>query len=1302
VIGEAFEHAQAGKTSFLENQRMYLDRNGYLEETFFTFSFSPIRDESGGVGGLFHPVTETTARMLTERRARALRDLAARAADTKTTDEACRSIIASLATCELDVPFALLYLFDADGRATLAASCGIEAGTAACPPGFELDDPLAENPWPVATALNSGRRAIVDDLRERFGNLSCGPYPEPVQKAAVIPVPAVGAGRRAGVLIAGLSTRLPFDEAYAGFLDLLAGHIGTVVANAQAHWEERRRAEALAELDRAKTAFFSNVSHEFRTPLTLMLAPLEELLVAAGVPKSAQTEIARVHRNGLRLLKLVNTLLDFSRIEAGRAEAVYEPTDLSHLTVDLASVFRSATEHAGLALQVDCPPLGEPVFVDHGMWEKVVLNLLSNAFKFTFEGTITVTLRIKDGHVELEVRDTGTGIRASDLPRVFDRFHRIQGARSRTHEGTGIGLALVQELAHMHGGSASVASELGVGTVFTISIPRGKSHLPAGRIQVDRHFASPSTGARPYIEEALRWLPEEVENSIAPLAAAPSSPDSALSEVQPRPEAGVILLADDNSDMRDYLFRILVERYIVHAVRDGQEALEFARRSPVDLVLSDVMMPRMDGFELLKQLRSGIRTKAIPVILLSARTGEESRVEGLEAGADDYLVKPFTVKELLARVESNLRMSRIRRESAALHDSELRFRTMADCAPLMLWTCDPSRRCDYFNRGWLAFTGHNLEEEISSDWTALIHSHDRPGFVSRFDAAAEHRLRFEMELRLQRGDGQHRWVSGAGAPLFLPDGAFLGYVFSCVDVDDRKRAQQALADREEQLDLALAATSQGLWDWHLLTGHCYFSPRYHQILGYEAGELPARFTTWTNLLHPDDRSLAADDRPENLRLLNGEFTRECRLRQKGGEYIWIQSKGKVTEWTADRIPARLVGTITDITQRRRLDEQFYQSQRLDSIGRLAAGVAHDFNNLLTVINGYAAMLLTDLAHVDVAVDGLNEIRAAGERAAALTQQLLAFSRKQILKIAAIDLNDVVKDVHKMLRRLIGEDIKIVLELAPDLGNIIADAGQIQQIVMNLAVNSRDAMPNGGTLLIETSNAFLDETYISKHPGIRSGHHVMMAVSDTGAGMTAEVQEKLFEPFYTTKPKGHGTGLGLSTVYGIVKQSGGWIWVYSEVGKGATFKLYFPRTDEEPAAPVRSAVSNLDGAAVILVVEDQDDVRSLAVKALQRYGHTVLSAKDATDAIRTCTEYPGRIDLMLTDVVMPGLTGRELAIEVARIRPETRVLFMSGYTDNAIAHRGVLDPDVEYIPKPFTPEGLARRVRAVLATRPPAQ
>jgi signal transduction histidine kinase len=513
VIGEAFERALAGETSFLENQRMFLDRNGYLEETFFTFSFSPIRDDSG-VAGLFHPVTETSSRMLSERRTRALRDLGSRAGKAQTMEEACTLAAQTLSDYQLDLPFALFYLFDDRAQqARLVASTGLPQESVARADVVDLDAPeqsaWPHSAWPLAEVARTGRAQHVDDLEARFGQLSCGEYPESLKEALALPISPPGCERPVGVLVAGVSCRLALNETYRSFYDLLAAAVTTEVANARASEEERKRAEALAEIDRAKTAFFSNASHEFRTPLTLMLGPLEEELAERASPLSPprRERLETAHRNSLRLLKLVNTLLDFSRIEAGRTQASYEPTDLAAYTAELASVFRSAVEKAGLTLIVDCQVLPEHVYVDREMWEKIVLNLLSNAFKHTFQGGITVSLRWFGDYAELGVVDSGVGIPKTELPRLFERFHRVKGAKSRTHEGTGIGLALVRELASLHGGTVCIESEEGKGSTFTVTVKTGTAHIPPDRLGPARALASTVARNVAYVEEALHWLP---------------------------------------------------------------------------------------------------------------------------------------------------------------------------------------------------------------------------------------------------------------------------------------------------------------------------------------------------------------------------------------------------------------------------------------------------------------------------------------------------------------------------------------------------------------------------------------------------------------------------------------------------------------------------------------------------------------------------------------------------------------------------------------------------------------------------
>ena len=402
-------------------------------------------------------------------------------------------------------------------------------------------------------------------------------------------------------------------------------------------------------------------------------------------------------------------------------------------------------------------------------------------------------------------------------------------------------------------------------------------------------------------------------------------------------------------------------------------------------------------------------------------------------------------------------------------------------------------------------------------------------------------------------------------------------------------------------------------------------------------------------------------------------------------------------------PAQLV-LATDVTERKRAqdalretEEQLRQAQKLEAVGRLAGGVAHDFNNLLTVISGYSEMTLRGLEADSPLCHRVEEIRRAAARAASLTSQLLAFSRKQVLQPMALDLNAVVSEMEKMLRRLIGEDVHLVTVLDPTLSRVKADPGQIVQVLMNLAVNARDAMPQGGKLTVETRNVYLDETYARRHVAVTPGRHVMLAVSDTGVGMDAETQAHIFEPFFTTKEVGKGTGLGLSTVYGIVKQSGGNVWVYSEPGHGSTFKVYFPRVGEGAQEYRRGAEPEevLRGEETVLLAEDEETVRKLAREVLELYGYRVLEAAGGGAALLICERHAGPIQLLVTDVVMPEMGGRELAARLAPLRPEMRVLYMSGYTDSAIAHQGVLEDRADFIQKPFTPEALARKVREVL-------
>jgi signal transduction histidine kinase len=448
-----------GPATWMEDIFLEINRYGFMEETHFTIAYSAVSDDSvpRGIGGVLATVHEITGQVVGERRLGLLRDLGAHAPEAKTASEACLLTAEILARYPSDIPFALLYLIDDRGeRAHLAGAAGIPMGEASSPLVVDVVGGDAEGVgWGLADVLHSETLTVVDDLAHRFASVPPGPWSDPPHRAVVVPIRSNKAHALAGLMVSGVSARLPLDERYRSFFELVATQIATAVANARAYEEERRRAEALAEIDRAKTLFFSNVSHEFRTPLTLMMAPVRDVLADTTRPldPAHREALGTAHRNSLRLLRLVNTLLDFSRIEAGRSQATYEAVDLSVLTAEIASNFRSACEKAGLQLSVICDPLPEVVYVDRDMWEKVVLNLLSNAFKFTFAGEIEVTLTAGAGAVELRVRDTGTGIPEEEMPRLFERFHRVHGAHARTTEGTGIGLALVQELVKLHGGS---------------------------------------------------------------------------------------------------------------------------------------------------------------------------------------------------------------------------------------------------------------------------------------------------------------------------------------------------------------------------------------------------------------------------------------------------------------------------------------------------------------------------------------------------------------------------------------------------------------------------------------------------------------------------------------------------------------------------------------------------------------------------------------------------------------------------------------------------------------------------------
>jgi signal transduction histidine kinase/DNA-binding response OmpR family regulator len=1035
-----------------------------------------------------------------------------------------------------------------------------------------------------------------------------------------------------------------------------------------------------------------------------MLGPLEDALGEHNAfPAETRSRIEVAHRNGLRLLKLVNTLLDFSRIEAGRMQAVFEPVDLSAYTAELASVFRSAVERAGLEFQVACGALDEPVYIDREMWEKIVFNLLSNAFKFTFEGHIAISLVRTERNAQLLVSDTGTGIPEEDIPNLFERFYRVKGAPGRTYEGTGIGLALVRELARFHGGDIEVRSRLGKGSVFVVTIPLGHAHLAPERIGVSRTAASTAVRGDVYVEEALRWLPQSpVEETAATAGKAH------------------ILLADDNADMRHYVEGLLAEKFRVTSVVDGRTALEAAQADKPDLILSDIMMPRMDGHELLKAVRSDAKLRAVPMILLSARAGDEARVEGLCEGANDYMVKPFSARELIARIETHLQMSHVLRESEERERARAEeLEALMAAVPAVVFIAkDPECRLIIGSR-----TAYELFRlPLNSNLSLSADTSERPAHFRVFrngieiqpdELPVQTATRGEgvkdSDLEIVFSDGSQRYLWGSAVPLRDASGALRGSIAAFVDITERKRVEQRLAlqykvarifadskELTEALTSVLQAVGETMgWDagsvWNLdpESQRLWCVTVWHQpsypVPDFEAASREYRFEigiglpgrVWKMATSVWITDVASDD----------NFPRLSSAAREGlhtGAAFPVLLHGSVLcviEFFSRKVlredPELLqlmdaIGSqLGQFVERKRMEEErgrMLESERkakgeAETANRLKdeflATVSHELRTPLNAMLGWARLLRAGKVEDDRKAHALEVMERNAVAQQQIIEDILDVSRiitgKLRLDIAPTELAPIIDAAVDSIKPAAdAKGVVLELEHGSQTNLIFGDANRLQQIVWNLLSNAVKFTPRGGrvTVMMERGDSYVEIT-----------------VRDSGKGMPKEFLPYVFERFRqadssSTRQFG-GLGLGLAIVRHLTELHGGTVHV-SSAGEnlGATFKIRLPLAaahmnqellgSEAPfgqAEEPRSSspfVTSLEGVR-ILVVDDEADARDLLAFILLRTKADVRTAGSVREALQIVSEWKPAV--LLSDIGMPLEDGYSLIRLVRSLPPE---------------------------------------------------
>ncbi|MES2265432.1 MAG: ATP-binding protein [Bacteroidota bacterium] len=1136
VVGDAFSRGEQGEGTYINDQRMFLDRYGYLEEAWMTFSFAPIRDESGGVGGIFHPITETTVKMLSARRTQALKELGAALGKAKSIHDIGAITTERYNDFLLDIPFLLIYELNQQAdTAKLISTAGIPSGIKLTPETVSITEPHAC--WPFANVRSSMEMLEVQNLTEKFGPFTCEPYPEAPERAMVLPIRISGQDDVFGFIVAGVSSRRALDTDYLNTYDQLANTFNTAVSNVYAYEQEQKRAEALAEIDRSKTAFFSNVGHEFRTPLTLMLGPLEDMLNQASFPTIFKSPLESTYRNALRLLKLVNNLLDYSRVEAGRAQAAYQQVNLDELTADLASSFRSIIEKAGMELIVNTSPLDSPAYVDKQMWEKIVLNLLSNAFKYTLIGTVSVKLLQEGKFAVLKVQDTGVGIPEKELPHMFERFHRVVNSAGRTHEGTGIGLSLVHELVNLHGGEILVDSVEGQGSTFTVKIPLGSKHLPQEHIlEVTKEIDSTALKGA-FIQEAFSLLQDEARSEHEGEAATAFSDISTHQDFSVTKETR-ILIVDDNADMRAYLNRLLEPYFTIQLAVNGADALMKIHELQPDLVLSDIMMPVMDGKAMLQQLRQNTQTMQLPVIFLSARAGEEARIDGLEAGADDYLVKPFSAAELLTKIRAQIKIN------TARGYAERQLRNLITQAPVAIAIYrGREHTIEMANELMLQYWGRTAHDVFGKTLRDAIPELVIQGFEQIMDHVYETGERFisgDIPVELLRfGKMETMYINLTVEALMEDEGPVTGMMAIAADVTKQVEGRLELEKTTDTLKLSMEAANLGTWrtDWG--TNNLIVSDIARNIHGIPLDK-ELSFHETLAVVVPEHRGRFAQA-VKNAVETKGRFSEDYQIQPfNGGKRKWLNSTGKV-ELNEKNEVVGVIGTILDITESKE------DSQRKDDFIGM---VSHELKTPLTSISGYTQLLHIHAKKIkdDFAEEKLRKLSAQVKKMSTLINGFLNVSRLEVgkihLNIQSFDLDELIREVVEETQSSTGTHqirYKSVGEIM-----IKADRDKIGSVISNLISNAIKYSPNADEVTV-TASCENDE--------------VLISVEDRGMGINHDELEKLFDRYYRVESNQmqhiSGFGIGLYLSAEIISRHGGKIWAESEIGKKSIFWFKIP-------------------------------------------------------------------------------------------------------------------------------------------------